>query len=178
MTKNMLYQTPTQRPHMLKVSAHTACFHPYVWGLLLSSLMYGRACTATHDVITLNGNNRPCNKTPHTRGLAKRPYVEAGLQSQCFHPLHPAESLMKSNHCSIENQRLSRGRMDLKVRLLGEKNTTVRGRRGETHPRLGGVSSADCWMNKIPWRRSPERECLFNKRMDIIPRKTDHCRGV
>lgn len=79
-------------------------------------------------------------------------------------PLHPRlESLIKSDHCSSENQRLSRGRMNLKVRLLGEKNTTVRRWCGETHPRFVSVHSADCWMNQIPWRHSPEEcVCLFN----------------
>ncbi len=51
--------------------------------------MYRRACTDTHDVITLNGSNRACNKTTKTTGLAKRPYVVAGLQSQSFYPLRP-----------------------------------------------------------------------------------------
>lgn len=58
---------------------------------------------------------------------------------------------MKSGHCSGENQGLSRGRMDLKVRLLEEENTREGGGWfSKMHLRLQGIHSADCKMNKIP----------------------------
>lgn len=61
-----------------------------------------------------------------------------------------------------------RGRMDLKVRLLEEKNKKG-GWFGKTHPRLQGAHSADCKMNKIPSKHSAEAKCLLNLVMHVIP---------
>lgn len=85
-------------------------------------------------------------------------------------PLHPRlESLIVWPRVTIVPVS---SRMNLKVRLLGEKNKIVRGRCGETHPRLGGVHSADCWMNQIPWRHSPEEcVCLFNHHHEHYPQQ-------
>lgn len=52
----------------------------------------------------------------------------------------------------------------------------MRGRCGETHPRQGGVYSADFWKSKIPQKHSPEGECFFYLRTHVIPTTTDHCR--
>lgn len=96
-----------------------------------------------HDVITLNGNNRLCNKTRKTTGLAKRPYVVAGLQSQCFYPLHPEvtktneeRALFLKESEPIYGQDKSKGQT-----TCGEKHNSERWWWfGETYPRLGGVS--------------------------------------
>lgn len=67
---------------------------------------------------------------------------------------------MKSSYCPCRNWRLSMGTMDLKVSLLKEENTTVRGRCGETHPRLGARTLSWLLDEQIPWRHQPEEECV------------------
>lgn len=155
-------------------------FLPLHWGpaLLLSNLMYVRLCMTMDDVITLNGNNCPSNKTPMTTGLAKRPYVVAGLQSQCFYPLHPKvrESSEEQPLFLWKSEAIS-GQNEFKGQTSWKKTHNTGGAVWWNTPKAGGCAR---WLldEQNTMKALTIRECLFNLFMHVTPSKTDHSRGV
>lgn len=87
------------------------------------------------------------------------------------------ESLVTCGYCSWGNYRVSRDRVELKVRMLDVESTTMRRRPAETHPRPGDGGS----MNEIPRRQSPEGNLHTTPSKAALWRGTaclDHFQGI